>query len=256
MRCCRTGWKRGVAGFTLIELLAVIAVILILVSLLLPALNLLRIKSNRDICASNMRQLQIGFNLSTMDRNGILPSSDTSAGYGKPESDWWTGTSDLSLGVVWPFVKNANVYACASYPEPARTMLKRHYSISTRIGSTSWGAGQELRSMSNVKSPSRTHVFIEEYDNRTVASGPSPGAMNGYAIDSRMVDCPATWHDMGANFSYLDGHVDYRKWIGPKMRTVDCYTWFYGQYAQTWTGTPGDNDDWNFMLAGYTNAWY
>lgn len=246
------------AAFTLIELLAVIAIILLLVSLLIPAAFALRGKSSRSVCMSNMRQLQLGYNLATMDRNGRLPSSDTSSGYGKPEGDWWTGTSDLTLGCVWPFVKNAALYSCPSYPVPAREQLKRHYSLSTRIGSTSGGTAYELAAMSQVKRPSRTHVLIEEYDNRSVASGPSPGAVNGFLIGltGSMIDCPPTWHDMGANFSFLDGHVEYRHWIGPKMRTVDCYTWFYGQYAQNWPTTAADADDWFYMISGVTNAFF
>lgn len=256
--CERRSKGRAFAAFTLIELLAVIAIILLLVSLLVPAAFVLRGKSARSTCMSNMRQLQLGYNLSTMDRNGVLPSSDTSGGYGKDTNDWWSGTDDLTLGVVWPFVKNQNIYACPSYPEPARTQLKRHYSMSTRLGSTSGGASQELRAMSTVKRPSKTHVMIEEYDNRSVATGPSPGPVNGFLINPSgyMIDCPGTWHDMGANFSYLDGHAEYRKWIGARMQTVDCYNWFYGQYNKFWPTTPADADDWFYLAAGVTNAYY
>jgi prepilin-type processing-associated H-X9-DG protein len=70
-------------------------------------------------------------------------------------------------------------------------------------------------------------------------------------------DCPPTWHSMGANFSYLDGHVEYRKWIGPVMKTVDCYDWFYsgGFGSLNFGGTLADQNDWNFIQTGITSAY-
>ena len=62
-------------GFTLIELLAVIALIVLLMSLLLPAISISRSKALRVPCASNLRQLYtlcIGF---AADNDKVLPHS-------------------------------------------------------------------------------------------------------------------------------------------------------------------------------------
>lgn len=252
------GAARWRDGFSLIELLAVVAIILILLSLLLPMVGKLRERSYRAVCFSNMKNLQAGYNIAVTDRNGSLPSSDTGSGYGLTNpDDWWVSSQDIRIGAVWPYLKNEKVYTCPSYPIPARDYLKRHYSLSVRIGSVAGGSADALRTLSQVYRPSRTHVFMEEYDNRSVAIGPSPGALDGYVVarGGQWIDCPPTWHDMGAQFSYMDGHAEYHHWIGPKMRTVNCYNWFYGQYGQYWPTTPLDTDDWNWIIAGVNNAY-
>lgn len=55
-----TGSRRRTAGFTLIELLAVVAIILILLSILLPLVNATTRRGRAATCRSNLRQLYLG----------------------------------------------------------------------------------------------------------------------------------------------------------------------------------------------------
>jgi prepilin-type N-terminal cleavage/methylation domain-containing protein len=63
----------GRRGFTLIELLVVIAIISILAALLLPALSRAKEKARRIWCASNQRQVSMGFRMWADDNNSRFP---------------------------------------------------------------------------------------------------------------------------------------------------------------------------------------
>jgi prepilin-type N-terminal cleavage/methylation domain-containing protein len=62
-------------AFTLIELLVVVAIIGLLISILLPALQSAKDEARLDICMSNMRQLAIGFLSYAGENRGMLPGS-------------------------------------------------------------------------------------------------------------------------------------------------------------------------------------
>ncbi len=80
-------------GFTLVELLAVIAIIGLLVSLLLPAVQSARESARRAHCGNNVRQLALGC-LAHLNQHGSFPS----AGWG-----WcWTGDPDRGFGKSQP----------------------------------------------------------------------------------------------------------------------------------------------------------
>src|SRR5262252_9183964 len=70
------GFQNGKA-FTLIELLVVIAIIAILASLLLPALTRAKAKAQDIGCRSNLKQLQLCWNLYVDDRNDRLPPTSS-----------------------------------------------------------------------------------------------------------------------------------------------------------------------------------
>jgi prepilin-type N-terminal cleavage/methylation domain-containing protein len=60
-------------AFTLIELLVVVAIIGLLATLLLPALNKAKSSAQRASCLSNLRQINLAVRQYADDHNSLLP---------------------------------------------------------------------------------------------------------------------------------------------------------------------------------------
>jgi prepilin-type N-terminal cleavage/methylation domain-containing protein/prepilin-type processing-associated H-X9-DG protein len=113
---------RGASAFTLIELLIVIAVIAILASLLLPALNRAKQSADDVVCRSNLRQQAIGLTTYVGDFKAYplgLAGGRTNL--------LWMQTLEPYVGNKWPAdteisgsgkpngVQPRGVYSCPSY---------------------------------------------------------------------------------------------------------------------------------------------
>ena len=64
-------------GFTLIELLIVVAIIGILTSLLLPAINSARERGRQTVCSARMQQIGIALTKASANKKGKTPNSIT-----------------------------------------------------------------------------------------------------------------------------------------------------------------------------------
>ena len=126
-------------GFTLVELLVVIGIIALLISILLPALNQARRSAKSVVCASNLRQLGIGFVFYAEGNDGSLPPGSTlnSAGSGDWAPFWYDHVMsyiDQKAGGAGDTSFNPSDYGeafvCPSAYIPAGYM---HYGVHPRL---------------------------------------------------------------------------------------------------------------------------
>ena len=139
-------------GFTLIELLVVIAIVSILLSILVPSLNLIKRKAAAAICLINTKNLATGWYLYQEDNNGRIASSNDSGVEDDGHYVGWIGiprdrngvllkidqttppvtegdeTRGIERGVLDEYLKSPKTYHC-----PADTLRKSIYDQYNRI---------------------------------------------------------------------------------------------------------------------------
>jgi len=77
--------KEGRGGFTLVELLVVVAIISLLISILLPALNRAKEEARMVVCRTNLKSLGTAYAMYTADNNDWYPAA---AGWGGDPPIW------------------------------------------------------------------------------------------------------------------------------------------------------------------------
>jgi len=230
-------------GYTLVELLIAIAIVVLLLAILLPALNVAREHARRVKCMSNVRQLTAAWLMYANDNRGHFCSSEMQyvipdqtsgfadyalAGVVAPPNCFWSWIADgaehqdIARGVLWPYLKNLEVYYCPNDTFLPDTVYAINGLLAGRVGLPT-----TLFMLSQIRRPERTFVFIE--------AGPtysSPGSMNncGDAGDPTAMlvppdasfatpfypaatfgQLPGAYHSIGATngtpVAFADGHV-------------------------------------------------
>jgi prepilin-type processing-associated H-X9-DG protein/prepilin-type N-terminal cleavage/methylation domain-containing protein len=117
-------------AFTLVELLAVIGIIGLLISILLPALNRAREQSKSIKCLSNLRTLGQAAFMYANQSGGYFPISQNSL---TDEWDFTQTPNGIIPGILWQGRTNLAVQQCPSYDgrSSTRTDLFTGYNYNT-----------------------------------------------------------------------------------------------------------------------------
>jgi len=108
------------------------------------------------------------------------------------------------------------------------------------------GGYWQFRKYSHIANPapSKTWVFVDERE-YSINDGWFAVDMDSYdplrSSGHRIVDCPASYHNMAAGFAFADGHAEIKKWVdirtAPRLRK--------GQPLALGVSSPNNKDvDW------------
>ena len=226
--------KKAPHGFTLVELLVVMGIILVLVSLLAPAIVTAQRQAQTTQCASNLRQIGTALIMYANHNGGSLPAW---SGW----HTWPPGLADDSAGPAWtielmPYIgrPDLHVYNCPSFP--ARE-LRRNYFMAAQWSGRS---GRHAMKLSDIKMTSR---FVLGGDKTQRRLYPPPFGSSEHANDDADPD------DSGAGDPVLAWPWDdggfYMHRHGNNVLFDDTHVGFFDRYnAQLMTFNPKVMQDW------------
>jgi len=97
-------------AFTLIELLVVIAIIALLAAILFPVFAAAREKARSASCASNLKQLALGYTQYIQDNDETLPNIAEDGCAINPSS--CSQTNATWMDEIFPYVKSTQIFTC------------------------------------------------------------------------------------------------------------------------------------------------
>ncbi|MBC7287499.1 MAG: DUF1559 domain-containing protein [Armatimonadetes bacterium] len=219
-------------GFTLIELLVVIAIIAILAAILFPVFARAREKARQASCQSNLKQLALACLAYVQDYDGMFPPLNAGA-----NCDASQRTGGLAIHVVFPYVKNADVYICPSNKTPPGVCGNCAAWARSLVPRSGYNFGCGLRNP-GTRNPVEESKVLKPAELFLI--GDSAGG-NYWRPANDQSGCDTgvvTLHNGGINVAYCDGHV---KWVradrahGPKAWVNAYLPWKnVDQYPPGW----------------------
>ena len=201
-------------GFTLIELLVVIAIIAILAAILFPVFARAREKARQASCASNLKQLALGYKMyvqdydekNMFDRNWFnpvpspLPTGGCTSNCGGSYMPW--------SAAIQPYVKNTQLMTC-----PSDTNVDNCARGSNRPTNplVSYGPNAAVNGIAEATVADTTGtILMMDYNMNMSVQYADPGSYVNHGAR----------HNDGWNIAFHDGHV---KWLKGSPRPNETY---------------------------------
>jgi len=213
-----------------------------------------RQRAKREVCLANLRLLTLAWNLYADDNEGKVVNGDTQefgsmyrpgrppalSHYEEPPwvlKDWSASQTALEKkqairdGALFSYTGDIRLYRCPAW---ARTAT-RSYSVVDSMNCKGWPGGKPMvKNRSEIERPTERFVFIDhgsELNKMLIMGG-----WTCYSDEDRWWDPVPVHHNDGANFSFVDGHVEYWKWKDP--RTLE-----FGKQGTAPSGPQNGNED-------------
>ncbi len=207
--------RRGCCGFSVPEILAVVAILSIILSILLPSFQQAKRQAKQVLCQSNHRNIVLAARTYSSENQQYLPFPNSNA---YESSGLYTGPGwlykapnkslpkHIEAGSLWPYLKDVRVYRCPMDEPP--------WNMGPVQKITSFGFNAELRS--NVHLPStRTHQLRS---NAVIMWETDETQGGGYWNDGNNLpnEHISRRHSNGANIGVIDGSIPwwtYDQWV-------------------------------------------
>jgi prepilin-type N-terminal cleavage/methylation domain-containing protein/prepilin-type processing-associated H-X9-DG protein len=252
------------SGFTLIELLVVIAIIALLLSILLPALGVVREQGRRAVCSQNEKNTGLGLYLYANDYDGKLPLNEVDRWLF--DVSYWTTDIILSTGafdrhifycpswrqrdkiIFWRYGENLPAGTLENYPQPEpkdevtrkgmHRIMGYFWFIDTVSGRTNPPMSPDNKHKEWVRSVTvtqRSAGMVELIADVTASDGPNRlqsdftkatgGCWARWQVYDRTNHLRGGTRAAGGNVLFVDGHVQWRHFGEMEHR------WFWQYYA-------------------------
>jgi prepilin-type processing-associated H-X9-DG protein len=208
---CRT----GAGAFTIVELLVVATIIMLLITLLLPALRGARRLALANGCRANQRQLLLATHAYAQDNgNNSIPP------FYNPGQDW-SPPLDPYLGAGPPVAGTAKspVFDCPANPADRGSngwATNDYMPYMFNMNLRHWQDGSS-RPMAKIRNPSKAFFILERSNQLWIPIGGLTGTWYQYSYCGLCDDFgnPTPWlapHVSTTHIGFGDGHVETRPW--------------------------------------------